>query len=199
MIKAIIFDLNGVFIVSPKLSQRFQDQFGISSEQFVVALNEIMSKVRRPDAGQIYDYWRPYFDQWGIQMTANELHKFWFSAEQPVPELIEIARQLKSKGIKLFILSNNFVERDDYYKTNFPFIVAIFDRTYFSWQTGFVKPDPQAFQLILSDNQLEPDECLYFDDSMNNVRAAQELGIHAYLYTGPEAMKRMLEDEGVAV
>ena len=35
MIKAIIFDLNGVFIKSPKLSDRFKERFNVSENDFL--------------------------------------------------------------------------------------------------------------------------------------------------------------------
>ena len=59
MIKAIIFDLNGIFIQSPKLSDRFAKDFGISSEVFLPKLSEIMNKVRQPSAGSSFIYWEP--------------------------------------------------------------------------------------------------------------------------------------------
>ena len=59
MLKAVIFDLNGVFILSPKLSERFEKDFGIVSEIFLPRLNEIMEWVRKPQAGPAFDYWEP--------------------------------------------------------------------------------------------------------------------------------------------
>ena len=38
MIKAIIFDLNGVFILSPYLSNRSEEKFGVSAKEFLPAL-----------------------------------------------------------------------------------------------------------------------------------------------------------------
>lgn len=51
-----IFDLNGVFIKSPSLSKRFEHDFGILTKQFLPALSDIMTIVRQPGAGDIYEY-----------------------------------------------------------------------------------------------------------------------------------------------
>ena len=192
MTKAIIFDLNGVFIKSPKLSDRFQERFGVASEKFLPALKEIMAKVRMPDAGDAFTYWSPYLERWGANLIKEEFFNFWFSAEKEVPELIELAKEIKQKGIKIFILSNNFAERADYYKNNFSFL-KLFDKVYYSWQTGFVKPNPEAFKNVLSGNNLKPEECIYFDNSEENVESAKGLGIDAYLFENINSIKKVVK------
>jgi HAD superfamily hydrolase (TIGR01509 family) len=182
MIKAIIFDLNGVFITSPLLSDRFYSDFGIEPEIFLPALKEIMAKVRMPNAGSVYSYWKPYLGKWGVKLSQKEFEKYWFEAEEENGRLVDFAQELKNKGIKLFILSNNLRKRTEYYNAQFPFLTELFDKVYYSWQTGFIKPDERAYQLIFEENSLKPEECLYFDDSEYNVKVAQSLGINAHKF-----------------
>lgn len=49
--KAAIFDLNGIFLQSPKLSDRFEKDFGVATSVFLPKLSEIMDRVRQPNAG----------------------------------------------------------------------------------------------------------------------------------------------------
>lgn len=182
MKKAIIFDLNGVFIISPKLSERFKQDFNILSDTFLPALKEIMDKVRQPNADNLYDLWKPYFDKWNISFTEEEFLNYWFSAEKENTELTDLTRQLKTKGIKIIILSNNFRERAGYYEENFPFLKELFDGVYYSWQTGFIKPDVKAFENTLKKHSLKPEEVLYFDDSDKNIELAKSIGIEAYIF-----------------
>ncbi len=193
MIKAIIFDLNGVFIQSPNLSDRFQEKFGILAEDFLPVLKEIMAKVRKPDAGSSFACWQPYLENWGVNLTEKEFFDFWFLAEKEVKELTELAEEIKQKGIKIFILSNNFKERAEYYSKNFDFL-KILDKIYYSWQTGFVKPDPRAFQNILSENNLNPNECIYFDNSEQNVEVAKSLGIEAHLFEDINSIRKVFKN-----
>lgn len=193
MTKAIIFDLNGVFIKSPKLSDRFEKDFGISNDIFIPALKDTMAQVRMPDAKDFFEYWKPYFEKWNLKFTREEFLNYWFGAEVLDSEMIEFAKELKVKNLKLFILSNNLRERSLYYDEHFQILHGIFDKMYFSWQTGFIKPDMRSYENILKENDLRPEECIYFDDSENNITIAASLGIKSFLFKGVSETKELLK------
>jgi len=182
MKKAIIFDLNGVFIISPRLSDRFNIDFGVTVDDFMTVLQEIMNKVRLSNAVSIYSLWKPYLDRWQINFTEEEFLDYWFKVEKENLELTDLAAKLKQKGYKLIILSNNFNERAKYYSENFKFLSSLFEAVYYSWQTGYIKPDIRAFELILKNHGLKPEDCLYFDDSEKNVDLATSIGIESYIF-----------------
>ena len=135
MTKAIIFDLNGVFIKSEKLSDRFARDFDVSQSKFMPALESILDIVRRPGAGDLYSYWISHLTDWGINLNRQEFYDYWFGAEKEDKEMIGLTMDLKNKGIKIIILSNNFKERTEYYLKNFQFFKTLPDKIYFSWQT----------------------------------------------------------------
>ena len=199
MIKGIIFDLNGVFLQSELLSERVKGTYGVKTEDFVLALKSVMEVVRKPDTPNAYELWKPYFQKWGLNLKEQEFFDFWFSGETLVPGLVEYAGELKEKGCKVFILSNNFRERTEYYRQHFPDLFKIFDGAYFSWETGFVKPQEEAYLNILKINNLEPDECVYFDDSEKNIEVARKLGIRSEIYKDLETIKRMIEKESAII
>jgi HAD superfamily hydrolase (TIGR01509 family) len=131
-------------------------------------------------------------DAWHVQMAEQEFLDFWFKAEAKNAPMVELGRQLKDKGLMLFVLSNNLKERTAYYDIEFPFLKELFNKRYYSWQTGYFKPDVRAYQLILQENNLKPDECLYFDDSVKNVAAASSLGIESYVFDRPAQVRDTL-------
>jgi HAD superfamily hydrolase (TIGR01509 family) len=188
MIKAVIFDLNGIFIQSPRLSERFEQDFGIPVAEFIPKLSEIMSKVRHPNAGKAFEYWKPELEKWKIDFSEEEFWKYWFTAEVVSKKMISLAKELKEKDVKIFILSNNFRERADYY-SEYPWMRDLVDQAYFSWQNGHIKPDVHAWLQILTEHNLQPEECIYFDDQEKNVTAAKSIGIHSYLFTTEENLK----------
>lgn len=194
MVTSIIFDLNGVFIQSPKLSDRFRADFGVENEEFLPVLKEIMDKVRRPLAGNLYDYWRPYLKKWGVKLSQEEFCAYWFTAEKENKEMTSLVRFLKGKEINLFILSNNFKERAVYYQDNFPWLAKIFHKVYYSWQTGFVKPSAEALKLVLRENKIIPRDCLYFDDSEKNIELAKTFGLRAYIFENRGQVERIIKE-----
>lgn len=179
------------------MSERVKEKFGVSTEEFLPALKEIMEKARKPDAGDAFEYWKPYLKKWGIKSSQDEFFAFWFTGEKEFLGMIELARALKSKGIKIFILSNNFKERSDYYRKHFPFLDELFDKVYYSWQTGFAKPNPMAYQHLLKENSLEPEECIYFDDSENNIKVASDLGIKSFIFEDINQTKKILQEHKI--
>lgn len=182
----------GVLIHSPYISDRFHDDFGVSLDEFISALKIIMDQVRRPGADSFYSYWKKYLKQWNIDMTEQEFYDYCFSTEKEVPETIEIVRQLKHKGIQIIVLSNNYKERTAYYDKHFKFLKQLVDKVYYSWQVGYVKPDPKYYRFVLSENKLDPKECVYFDDNDENIKVALNLGISSHKFTSTQNLIKKL-------
>ena len=68
----------------------------------------------------------------------------------------------------------------------------VVNKVYFSWRTGFVKPDIRAWQLILLENNLKPEECLYFDDQEKNIKAAESVGVKSFLFTNEIELEKII-------
>ncbi len=190
--KAVIFDLNGVFIQSEKLSNRFQEKYGVENKVFFSALKEIMGKVRLLKVGNAFDYWKPYLERWGVGLSEQEFFQFWFSGEKENIKMIELAKAIKGSGKKIFILSNNFRERTNFYNNSFHFLHEIPEKVYYSWQTGFLKSDSRAYRLVLDENNLTPNQVVFFDDSKENVEIARSVGIQGYIFSDVEDTKLKL-------
>ncbi len=153
-----------------------------------------MPIVRKPHAPQMFSLWQPYLEKWNIQITEKEFAQFWFSGEQLNLDLLTYCQTLHQQGIKIFILSNNLRERTEYYRRHYPSLFKAVEKAYFSWETGFIKPDTRAYRHILKENDLKPEECIYFDDSVENIAVAQSLGIPSYMWKGLMEARTEIEE-----
>jgi putative hydrolase of the HAD superfamily len=141
-----------------------------------------MDKVRQPNAGNAFGYWQPVLKEWNVNLSEQKFWDYWFKGEVQSEFMIKFARELRGRGIKIIVLSNNFKERAEYYG-HYPWMRDAVDKIYFSWQTGFIKPDPRAWELVLKENDLKPEECIYFDDQDKNIKAAESVGIKSFKFT----------------
>lgn len=95
------------------------------------------------------------------------------------PEMPMLIDAVKKEGKKLAILSNEldlFFGKDLREQLTFlnDFDV-ITDATY----TRILKPKPEAYQLCLDDLQLQPEQCVFIDDQMRNVKGGLAVGLQA--------------------
>jgi putative hydrolase of the HAD superfamily len=55
------------------------------------------------------------------------------------------------------------------------------------------KPDPGIFKMAMRIAQASPQECIYFDDRLEFVELARELGIHSFQHQKFSETKKILE------
>jgi len=179
-IKAAIFDMNGVFIKdSGPLSKRIEKDFNIVSDEIYPLIKIALNQARVPGSNS-RSAWQPVLDR--LNMSYADFFKYWFSGESLNKELLQYAKELKQKGFKIIILSNNFTERTNNYRNLYPELFSEIDEQYFSWETGNVKPNPEAYTQIIDKHDFLPSEYLYFDDNEDNLASAKKLGINTHLY-----------------
>ncbi len=191
-ISAVIFDLNCVLVQSEYLSSRLEKDYGVMQDLVIAAINEVMPKLREPNAPSVWSLFEPYIINWELPFTEEEFLHYWFSGEGLNSELFDYVKELKCSGVKVFILSNNFKERFEYYQKQIKPLLDIVDKAYFSFQKGIIKPDVQAWQQIIDEFVLEASNCLYVDDSNTNVGVAKSLGMIAVKYSGIGDLKKII-------
>ncbi len=62
----------------------------------------------------------------------------------------------------------------------------LFEKVYYSHIMGKRKPNAEIFQQVLDENNLDPSETLFIDDSPQHIEGAKKLGIQTYLMTAPD-------------
>jgi len=105
---------------------------------------------------------------------------------------LEFFYEVKSRGFKIYILSNFFADgfahvrkRDAFFDDADGMVISAYE--------GLVKPEPAIYQLILERYNLVPEESLFIDDNKKNIEAAEALGIHGIHFTTLEDCKKQFE------
>ena len=193
--KVILFDLGGVLLrlndpietFSLQIDQNeFKERWlrspsvrtfesgGMNTEEFA---RSIVAEAELP-----YDWqeFRQRFDAWPDQLFEQTL-----SVLQAIPA--------KFKRALLSNINALHWGRDDIAGR----LAGCFDHSFLSYETGLIKPDRAAFELVVNTYNCKPGEILFFDDSPLNVTAAADYGIQAVLAVGIDAVSQTLEERGV--
>ncbi len=76
-------------------------------------------------------------------------------------------------------------------------IIDLFQVVVNSHRIGVAKPDREAFKIALKMIGSKPAETLFVDDQRRNTEAAEQLGLHTYLFTGINSFESYLQSEGL--
>jgi glucose-1-phosphatase len=186
LVKNIIFDLGAVIIdISvPKTVQAFallldRDHLWVE-QQFKMA-----SVFRRYETGEWNDeQFRDNVRQvLGVPFTDDQIDTAWNALLLDIPPArVELLQWLKPR-YRTFVLSNtspihirevnHILERD----TGVHSLDSLFEKVYLSYEMGKMKPSPEIYQQVLDESGLKAEETLFLDDNLDNVGAAQQLGI----------------------
>ena len=67
----------------------------------------------------------------------------------------------------------------------------LFEKTYYSHLVGKRKPEKAIFEQILIENNLNPAETLFIDDSFPNIDTANQMGFHTHLLLPKEKIEHI--------
>jgi 2-haloacid dehalogenase len=105
---------------------------------------------------------------------------------------VEIAAELKHRGVPLYAITNWSAETFPPQRERFEFL-SWFEDIVVSGREGIIKPDPRIFRILLERNRLAPDSAVFIDDVAKNAAAAAALGIHPIHFRSAGQLRRELE------
>lgn len=191
MIKAIIFDMDGVLVDS--------EPFNVEIERRQFELNHlsISEEEHHQYMGVASDVmWRKIAMRRSLPIEVealidqNKTESILFFTEVKdipiMPGLVDLLENLTRKNYPMAVASSSFPE----------IIELILERTglrkYFqvvvsSQEAGKSKPEPDVFLLAAKRLGFNPEDCLVIEDSVNGIKAARAAGIRCIAFEGPGA------------
>lgn len=95
-------------------------------------------------------------------------------------ESIDFVKRCKEQGHNVYILSNWDAVSFPLLLEQHPEFAELFkDNIVLSGQIGLIKPDPAIYNYLLNKFNLDPADCVFIDDQLENVQAARMCGMQA--------------------
>jgi putative hydrolase of the HAD superfamily len=184
LIRNIIFDIGNVLLnFKPKqfLKRFTNDELRI--KEFIV--NVIKTELwLNLDRGIISlqeardEYLERYPEENNMILT---FFNHWKEMLTPITQNIEILRELKSNGYRIYFLSNFIKEAFDYVQDRYEFFTLV-DGKVISSEIKYVKPEAKIFQYLLEKYNLNPMQCVFIDDVESNLPQAHSLKMKTIHY-----------------
>jgi putative hydrolase of the HAD superfamily len=196
-IVAIISDFGGV-LTTPLMDAflAVQNSLGISPQEFGAALRELAARdginpLFELERGRITELW--FLTELSAQLSTSlgrsaSVHGFGTSLlEQlhPNDAMIDYMRQLRTRGHRMAICTNNVREWEAQWRAKLP-VDEIFDVVVDSAFVGSRKPERRIYELTLERLEVPASSALFIDDLELNCNAARELGINAVQFRSTE-------------
>ena len=120
------------------------------------------------------------------EIRLDGFREVYFAHLHPNEPMIELMRELRGRGLRMAMLTNNIREWEPLWRAKLP-VDEIFEVVVDSAFVGMRKPDPGIYELTLERlGGVLADECLFVDDVDVNCATARNLGMTAVHYRETE-------------
>ena len=196
-IDTIVFDLGGVLLDWNPLYVYDDNYFKTSEER-----DYFFSKVCTSEWNEEQDAGRAISDATQVlvkqfpdwEQPIRDYYGRWTEMLRgPIPETVEIFRQLKQSGkYRLYALTNWQAEL---------FQIALVRYNFLYWFDGRVvsgvektrKPFREFYRLLLNRYQVDAAKAIFIDDNLRNVEGAEAVGIKSIHFSSPQQLKTALQ------
>lgn len=194
MIKNVIFDLGKVLINNDP--SEYLRKYGYDEEKYQALLDAIWTDSLWGDM-DIAKY-ESFKDIIEIYVEKHkelepELRRFfaedWMELYVAYDDTVKFYNEVYEQGYDIYLLTNFSKDGYEYISNKFDFFKKA-KGAVVSSHLKIAKPDMRIYQYLLETYNLNPDECIFIDDSVANINAANELGIHGIVYTDIENLRK---------
>jgi putative hydrolase of the HAD superfamily len=189
MRQAVICDFGGV-LTSPLIEGflAYQEESGVGVEELGQAMARAAAEhgehpLYQLEKGLISEH--EFGRRLGAQLNAGfdlvRLREVYFQHLQPNRPMIDFMRDLRRRGLRMALCTNNVREWEAQWRSKLPEIDEIFEVVVDSAFVGMRKPEPGIYRLTLErlGGGVRPEDCVFVDDLDVNCESARILGMTA--------------------
>jgi beta-phosphoglucomutase family hydrolase len=189
MIRAVIFDMDGVIVESEHLHIKAEQQTMLKHGVRISA-EELHTYTGTTAEFMLTELIKKYKLNTTFERVFDEKEEFMFKLlekeTRPTKGVIELLKKLKRKGIKLGIASSSHRNLIEYILRRLN-IVRLFDFVVSAEDIANSKPNPEIFLRSARGLSVEPVECLVVEDAKLGVEAAKNAGMRVVGYRNPNS------------
>lgn len=202
MIKAVIFDMDGVIVDSePSHKKVFEKilknlNLEISEEEylsFIGTSNTHMWTILKKN----YDLKETIEELVSNQIKEN-IEDFRRSNEKPIPGIVDLLKKLKNNDISTAVASSSPTEGIKLVLEKFR-IEDYFDNILSGENLKRGKPAPDIFLMTANKLNVEPKHCVVIEDSENGVKAARSAGMRCIGFQNKNSGNQDLSNADIIV
>ena len=186
-IKNILFDLGGVILdinVQATLKKFYELGFPSQLMQYPHSMNTDLFFKYETGKMKVEQFREEIRKVSGVDVSDEVFDEAWNSMLVRIP--LERTNLLKAltKRYALYMLSNTSDLHAPVFEKMFEETAGVkmqnlFTKIYYSHEIGYLKPDLDAWKHVINDAGIKPEETLFLDDNIQNIKASQELGFQA--------------------
>lgn len=196
--KVILFDADGVVLVSGRFSDRYSQDHGVGWDVLKEFFQGSFQACKRGESDLKQELTK-VLEAWKWQGSVDELMQYWFFiGSTPDPRAAKMIRDLRDKGVYCALASNQEAYRGEYLRTQGG-MNELLDDTYYSCDLKHLKNVPVFFEMALKrlrhalGESLQASDVLFIDHDEENLAAARSVGLDAYEFHDMDALEAFLK------
>ena len=194
-IKNIIFDFGGVlYEINHKnaIAQFFKsNDIRINIDEHISSFKEL---VEQYESGKLntQDFIDEIIKRYHIEFNQDKFKNIWNSILiKMFPDIIETVKKFKYIA-NICLLSNTNELHYNKFKYECDELFRLFEKSFFSYQIGMVKPNPEIYYFVLQQMNYKADETLFIDDLEVNIETANKIGLQTYQINEGNSLEKLL-------
>ncbi len=200
-VTAVLWDADGVLQQVPSGWFELLGQV-IGDEEALALLDLLLPLMEQAGRGTVAMTERlpAALEERGLSEYVDQVSEVWGTIE-PVEETRAYVRELRQAGFGCHLATNQDNLRTSYMRARMGYD-ELLDRCFYSCEVGAAKPDEEFFRLVAADLGVQLRELVFVDDTLENVHAAQAIGLPAVFWhhrDGVDALREQLAEHGVEV
>src|SRR6185503_9799785 len=189
-VEAVVCDFGGV-LTTPLFEAfaKIQEEFGIEGEDLAAAMRALTERngenplfpLERGEVSEdafLAELGAALEELLGRETHVHRFREALFDGLDPNPPMIELMRELRGRGLRMAMLTNNVREWEPLWRAMLP-VDEIFEEVVDSGFVGCRKPEARIYELTLERIGMPAEACLFIDDLEPNIEGAEAAGMRA--------------------